>query len=169
MVSALDRLTSEAFMLSAGFLSTPAGVRRFLHRTRETREIREALRQGAIAEHTIERFVSSLLEDLHPGESFPHQLALSALAVVMETWPTEFAERFLLDLSRLRSAEMSLCIRVARECLKQRVSITQRTVRVFDLRRLDDEEIPFSVASSTSSCQEKAFRLTNATDMCEVI
>jgi hypothetical protein len=127
----LDDLISDSFVLSVGFLSTPGALRRFLSRTREVRDIRESLRQGAITEETIREFVSSLLVGFHAGQRFEHELALGALAVVLERRPTNFAEEFLLDLATLKLTEMPLCIRVARECLQHRVTIAQNKVKGF--------------------------------------
>ena len=53
-------------------------------------------------------------------------MALAALAVVLERRTTEFAEEFLLDLAKLKLAEMPLCIRVARECVKHRMTSQTR-------------------------------------------
>jgi len=129
----LDELFSDSFVMSLAVLSTPRALRRQLLRTNEVREIREALWQGAITEETLREFVSSLLVGLHVGERFKHELALAALAVLLERRPTEFAEEFLLDLAKLKLAEMPLCIRVARECLKHRMTITQNKAKDFRL------------------------------------
>ncbi len=91
----LDELISESFILSVGFLSTPGTLRRFLVRSREVREIREALRQGAIDEETIREFVSGLLAGFRVGSRFEHEIALAALAVVLERRATDFADEFL--------------------------------------------------------------------------
>jgi hypothetical protein len=127
----LDELKSESFVLSAGFLSTPRAVRRFLSQAKEIRELREALRKGSIAEETIREFVSSLMAGFRVGQRFEHELALAGLAVVLERRPTEFAEEFLHDLATLRLAEMPLSIRVARECLTQRTTMTRNKGRDF--------------------------------------
>jgi hypothetical protein len=131
----LEQLHSEGFLLSLAFVSTPGPLRRVLSRRQEVRMVREALRQGAITEATIRRFVSDLMRDFRPGKQFLHELPLAALAVAMETRATDFAEEFLHDLSRLRSAEMGLCIRVARECLKRRTSVPGNTAKTFSLSK----------------------------------
>jgi hypothetical protein len=127
----LHELISNSFVLSVGFLSTPVALRRLLLRSKEVREIRNALRQGAISEETIRQFVSSLLAGFRVGQRFEHEMALAALAVVLERRATDLAEEFLLDLAKLKLAEMPLCIRVARECLKHRVTMTQNTSKDF--------------------------------------
>jgi hypothetical protein len=136
-VQVLERLKSEEFALSAGFLSTAGSLRRFLQRTEEVTAIRESLSQGAITDGTLRSFVSDLMGDFRRGERFAHELALAALGAVLEMRPTEFADEFLHDLSALRLSEMSLCIRVARECLKHRVSLAQNRGTVLNLGPLD--------------------------------
>lgn len=127
----LDELISDSFVLSLGFLSTPTTLRRQLLRSKEVREVREALQQGAITEKTIREFVSSLLASFRVGARFEHELALATLAVVLERRPSDFAEEFLLDLAKLKLAEMPLCIRVARECLKHRPTVTRNKTGTF--------------------------------------
>lgn len=111
----LEDLTSEDLAVRLAFLSTPNALRACLEKTEEVAAVREAIRQGAFSEETIRRFVSRLMEDFRGGERFAHEHALAALCVVLEKRPTAFAEKFLDDLAGLRLAEMSLCVRVARE------------------------------------------------------
>jgi len=127
----LSHLTTDSFVLAAGFLSTPAAIHRHLALSAEVHEIRKGLRQGAITEETIREFVSSLMSLFHVGQRFEHEMALAALAVALERRPTDFAEEFLFDLAKLKLAEMPLCIRVARECLQQRMTMMQNTSKVF--------------------------------------
>jgi hypothetical protein len=129
----LDRLSSEEFALAAGFLSTPSALRHFLRRTKEVGEIGLALKQGAITDDTLREFVSRLMQDFQRGERFMHQLVLAALAVAVERRPTEFAEEFLHDLARLQVAEMTMAIRVARECLRNRMSLAAATAKTRSL------------------------------------
>lgn len=163
----LQQLTSDDFAVSAGFLSTPGSLRRFFHQAKEVAAIKEALRQEAITESTLRGFVSSVLRDLRCGERFPHQLAIAAIAVVLETRPTTFADEFLHDLSRLGLAEMSMCIRVARECLKHRVNLAHNKTKVL---RLPDDG--FSRAWSPSEPQI-SFKCnagqTSVSRVCEVV
>ncbi len=163
----LQQLTSDDFAVSAGCLSTPGSLRSFLHRSKEVAALKEALSQWAITDSTLRRFVSSLLRELRCGERFPHQLAIAAIAVALETRPTSFADEFLHDLSRLGLAEMSLCIRVARECLMQRVNVAQNKTRVL---RLSDAG--FSRAQSPSP-PRISFKCnagqTSVSHVCEVV
>jgi hypothetical protein len=127
--SVLDPLTSEGFALSVGFVSTPSSLRQILRRSKEVGQINSALKQEAIADDTLREFVSRLMQDFRRGERFRHQLALAALTVAVERRTTGFAEEFLHDLARLQIAEMSLAIRVARECLEHRVSVPATTTK----------------------------------------
>jgi len=157
----LENLTSEELAVRLAFVSAHSALRACLQKTREVGELAGALRLGTITEDGIERFVSGLLKDLRIGERFEHEIALAALAAVLETRPTDFAEQFLQDLSRLRLAEMSLCIRVARECLKRRVNIARCQSRVFRLE--PDEECVLSVVTSQSPFPENGNTLENTT------
>jgi hypothetical protein len=116
----LERLKSEEYAVEVGFLLPSRALRHRLLMTREVADLIEALADGAISEDTIRRFVAVLMADLRRGECFPHDLALAALAVVLESRPTDFAGEYLHDLAHLQLAEMGTSIRVARECLKHR-------------------------------------------------
>jgi len=152
----LQQLTSDDFVVSAGSLSTPSSLRRFLQRSPEVAAIKEGLRQEAITENTLRNFVSSLLQDLRRGERFPHQLAVAAIAVALEDRATEFADGFLHDLSRLELAEMSACIRVARDCLKDRVRVTHTRSRSFCLAAGDGSSLSPTRGSTISFRTEVA-------------
>lgn len=163
----LEQLCSDDFAVSVGFHSNPAALRRRLARMGEVAAIREALQQGAISEQTIRRFVSHLVEDFTSGEHFVHEDALAALCVALERRPTDFAEEFLHDLSRLRLAEMSLCIRVSRECQKHRGSVGRRTVKVFQF--LDrGSAAAFPMQTSARVSQHDGSKSTGITRVCEV-
>ncbi len=144
----LDQLTSDEFALSVGLLPTPSSLRRLLNRTKEVAEIRESLKQEAITDDTLRRFVSSLLQDFRRGERFVHELALAALAVAVERRPTDFAEEYLHDLARLQLGEISMAIRVARECLKHRIRVAETSSKRF--RMPDGEQLGSSHSASRS-------------------
>ena len=159
-VGILERLKSDEFAAEALFVSTASALRRFLAGRDEVAAIREGLRQGAIGDDTIRSFVSVLMRDLRYGERFPHELPLAALAVALELRSTDFADEFLHDLSALRLSEMSICIRVARECVRQRMLITQNVAKHFGARHFS---IPFSVAAAPNGSRSSA-----ANEMCKV-
>jgi len=144
-IDVLERLESDELAVEVGFVDTPEVLRKALLRTKQVSAVREALRQEAITDDSVRRFVNSLLRDLRVGERFAHELAIAALAVALERWSTKFADEFLYDLSRLRLAEMSICIRVARQCSKNRV---HNTCRPFLWKGNGEEAPPFSIGDS---------------------
>jgi hypothetical protein len=131
--SFLGALKSNDFHARAGFVATPTALHRLLRKSREVQAIRKGLETGELGEQMIHKYVDSLMNDLRPGQPFQHDLAISALAVALEKRGTEFAEEFLQDLARLKAAEMSMSIRVARECLKDRVTLAGNKKRVVQL------------------------------------
>ena len=116
----MEHLKSEDFAVEVGFLLPSPALRCRLLATKEVAEVIAALVGGTLTEETIRSFVSPLMKDLRPGHIFPHDLALAALAVVLETQTTEFAQEYLHDLAGLELAEMSTSIRIAKQCLLQR-------------------------------------------------
>lgn len=152
-VSVLDRLASDEFVLSVGFLSTPSSLRRLLQRAKEVAEIRESLKQEAITDDTLRRFVSRLLEDFRRGERFVHELALAALAVAVERRPTDFADEYLHDLARLQIAELSMAIRVARESLKHRIRVAETSSKLFRMPDGEPSGSSHSARRSRSNCR----------------
>ena len=165
-IPVLERLKSEEFLVAVGFASTAGALRRILRRLGEVPAISKALRQGEITEESIRIFVSSIMRDFRSGEQFVHEVALAALAVVMETRPTPFAEEFLRDLSRLELGEMGLCIRLARECLKRQASFADDASRVFTLGQTSNGT-SFS-AKSDERAQEMVPRISNEFVTCKV-
>ncbi len=127
----LDRLKSDDFNFAIGFLHTPATVRRGLLQSPFVRHVAAALRFGSITEGMLRKFVSSIMRDFSAGHRLRNDLALAALAVVLELRPTDFAEEYLHDLARLGLAEMSTSINVARECLKNRCSVPKHQAKSF--------------------------------------
>jgi hypothetical protein len=119
----LEDLKSDSFIESVAFVATAPALHRLLRRAAQVRRTREALNSGALSEKQIRTFVSTLMNDFRHGEAFEHDLALAALAVALERRETPFAEEFLGDLARLETTEMSMSIRVARECLKARLGL----------------------------------------------
>jgi|GEM_PF-2087532 len=128
-IPVLEQLKSDEFQAKTGFVATAPALRRLLLRTPEVRALRQALISGALTERRIQAFVRSLLSTLRSGVPMQHDLALAALAVALEKRGTAFAGEYLHTLASLQAAEMSMSIRVARESLKSRTSLsgTERT------------------------------------------
>jgi hypothetical protein len=122
----LERLKSEDFALTVGFLVPSPALGGKLRATREVQEVIAALAEGRLTDEEVRAFVSMLLADLRQGERFAHDLALAALAVALEGRTTALAQEYLQELADLERAEMSTSIRVARECLRQRVCLGGR-------------------------------------------
>jgi hypothetical protein len=119
-------LKSEEFEVEVGHILPAAALRVRLHSLPEVRRAIAVLNQGALSENGIRRFVATLMAEFRPGQRFPYDLGLAALAVVLERRPTEFADEYLRHLARLKLAEMPVSIRVARECLKHRAESVPR-------------------------------------------
>jgi hypothetical protein len=125
-IELLEALASEAFEVEVGHTLPPAALRARLGSLAEVKEVAIALQARRISEKTIREFLADLMAEFSPQRRFPYDVALAALAVVLERRPTAFADEFLYDLARLSRAEMPVSTRVARECLKQRVNTVTR-------------------------------------------
>jgi hypothetical protein len=128
----LEALRSDEFHDGVGLVSMPSAVRRALLQSRVVRRLAAAIRYGWVDEKAIAAFVGEATGALQMGWRLPDDLALAALAVVLEFRQTPFAEEFLHDLARLKLVEMATSIAVAKECLINRYAmpLTQsKTVR----------------------------------------
>lgn len=114
----LKKFLSEEFAIRTSFAGTTQALRELILRSPEFKDARIALASGAIQEVSISRFAGELMKDFRQGERFPHETALTAIAVLLEGYSSPFAEEFLIDLARVRLAEMAGAVRMARECLK---------------------------------------------------
>jgi len=120
MLNVLDALSSEEFEVGLGPILPARALRRRLLRMPQVRAVSDALSRQTITDDDIGAHVSRLFSDFRAGERFEHDLALAALAVVLESRGTRFAEDFLAKLSRFRLAEMPVSPRVAAECVARR-------------------------------------------------
>src|SRR5260370_8200009 len=114
MTDLLAMLRTSEFAESLGFVLPPAAMRIALHRSPTVRQIATAVRRGEIAEQAIRSFVNSLASEYREEKALPGDLALAALAVALEQVPTDYAEEFLCDLTRLLLPSHLTCIPVAR-------------------------------------------------------
>ena len=131
--SFLNQLLSEPFRAEVGFLLPPAALRRRLQRLSLVRDVHLAVRVGIVRCEHVRAFVTEATRDFRAGELLPNEAALAALAVALETCPQDFAEQYLLDLAKLKLAEVATAARVSRECLRARYSRpkTQTLQRAF--------------------------------------
>ena len=111
--SLLD-LTDDNFLIDYSLISNSRALHRALRTSKQVEHLRIALGQGELTEKSLRDFVATLLRDLEYGKKFPHDIALAAMAVALETRPTAFAEEFVLDLARLDLAEFPMATRVAK-------------------------------------------------------
>lgn len=126
----LNRLVSDEFTDSVGFVLPPGPLRRMLQLSADVRSLAAALRFGQVTKEDVREFVERLLRDFRPGELFRHDVALAAVAVALEHWSSSFAEDYLLDLARVERPEFRASFRVARECLKARAAFPRTQVKM---------------------------------------
>jgi len=129
----LENLRTDEFAVRFSLVSNLRAVHRALQRSKEVEELRSALCTGEVTEETLSVFTTSLLKDFEGGKRFPHELALAAVAVALETRPTPFAEEFVLDLARLELAELPIAIRVARKACQERLAVSASKTKIVPL------------------------------------
>ena len=112
--------------------SSASGLRALLRKTSQVRQLRADHRSGAVTDDYIQKFVDGLLNEFATSESFPHQVALAAFAVLFENRHSPLAEEYLYDLSRVRTARMRMAASVARICLRNRSSLPKVAEKRFE-------------------------------------
>ncbi len=130
--SYLERLLHEDFLQSVGFVLPPAAFRRALQRHPDVIRLSTAVRLGQVSEMMIREFTARLSSQFQEGNLLPGDIAISSLAVALESIQTDFAEEFLCNLARLQMRELATPIRVAQICWSMRVSFPKTEVRAFD-------------------------------------
>jgi hypothetical protein len=95
---------------------------------------RESLNAGLITDHLLSGCVSDMMRDFVPGKRFAHDVALAAIAVLMESDFSPFADEYLYKLAKLDAPELNLAIRVARECLQHRVRLPKTMIKTFRIQ-----------------------------------
>src|SRR5216683_4171443 len=93
----LERLKSDEFAFTVGFLVPSLALRGKLGAMKEVENVVAAIAGGELSEDTLRHFVSTLMKELRKGERFPYDLALAALAVALEGRATKFAQEYLQD------------------------------------------------------------------------
>jgi hypothetical protein len=102
MTPLLRQLLEPDFAVSLGVTTSPHAIRRALAGSPIVRDVRQAVRGGIITEADLREFVDEISAGFQKGVRFPYEAAIAALAFVLETRKTEFADEFLIDLARLR-------------------------------------------------------------------
>ena len=139
--------------------SSASGLRALLRKSPQLHRLRAAHRSGAVTDDNIRQFVDSLFGEFATFESFPHQVALAALAVLFENRHSPLAEEYLIDLSRVRTARLRMAASVARICLRNWSSLPKVKVKTFPQldsklsERQPQNEISY-IVDPTSSADE---------------
>lgn len=162
----LERIASVEFEAEI-VASTPRVLRELLRRSRDVIELRERYDGGFVADETLRGFVDLLLERGASCARFPHQIALSAIAVMLEDRFTAFAGEYLSDLARIRSDRFSMASRVAHECLRARMSATQNAHRVFPPVS-DISDLPLTFSSTNPQFGRQSIDTSRQTYTAEV-
>ena len=115
----LDRLLSPTFRSRFFGVATAEAWHSVLGLADEVHTLSSAVRDGAVTEDQLRRWVESLLAEFRRGERFVHEAALAAIAVCMEDRQTAFADEYLRSLSELQLQEIPIAPRVARLSLKR--------------------------------------------------
>lgn len=138
----LENLLSATFDAKVCFYNSIETLRDALLKTAEVRRLRNDLHKGVITEAAVRNFVAKGIEQWTPGYQSNYNFAFAALAVVLEQCSEHYAEEYLLDLARIKHAEMSPANRIARHCAKLRLSfINSLLFKSFDCdQNLDDGE-----------------------------
>ena len=112
--------------------SSPSGLRALLRKSSPLRRLRVDHTSGAVTDDSIRQFVDGLLSEFATSESFPHQVALAAFAVLFEDRHSPLAEDYLIDLSRVRTARLRMAASVARICLRNRSLLPKVAAKTFE-------------------------------------
>lgn len=143
--SGLKHLLSPEFEASV-VASTPRTLRIRLGRTDGVRALRQRYIEGTLTDRDLREFVNETLSKFAGCDAFPHQLALAAIAVILEPYFTEFAAEYLRDLARVRSARFAIASRVARLALDRRLRETATSRRLLFAEERIPERVTFDVA-----------------------
>lgn len=127
----LEQLASDGLQSVFGSVSTAQALLRSLRRSPAVRQVQQALESEQLSDSDVRAFVANLLHAWSPGRLFPHDVALAAIAVVLERRFTDFADEYLHDLARLNAPEVPKATRVARLCLEARRSSSQHVANRF--------------------------------------
>jgi len=115
----LERITTPDFEITL-VAATPGILRKMLLRKREVVQLRELYATGSFSDQQIESFVTELLEAEGSRKRFPYQVALAALATVLEDYFSKLAKEYIENLAGVRASSFSTAAGVARESLAAR-------------------------------------------------
>jgi hypothetical protein len=129
----LEWLLSEEFDSTVPPYSSAGALRAHLRSEQFVRTLANGITNGVITEGRIRRLVAAALREFRPGVRFVYETALAALAVALETQFSAFADEYLHDLAAIRSREVAMASRVARESLRWRQYIPKTSRRLYDV------------------------------------
>lgn len=150
-MSVLDQLASVEFEVEVGPLLPSPLLRRRLRAMDAVRSVVEEMRKQVVTDDDIGAFARGLLANFVAGRRFDHDLALAALAVVLEDRPTPFASGFLDRLASLQLTEVATATRIARECSKHRSGTLADTTRRYVEVASPPEEIKTTVSPAVDN------------------
>ncbi|MBM4094160.1 MAG: hypothetical protein FJ276_32855 [Planctomycetes bacterium] len=130
--SCLEALRNDDFVIHLCFIATPDALHNALGKSAEVKIARTALARGEVTEDSIRQFVAELLDHLQRNIHFPFEIPLAAIAVVLETWNSVFAEDFVTGLSQLERAEMPMSIGVAKRSVRRQKMQSGTNSRFYD-------------------------------------
>lgn len=119
-MNALGNLQNEEIQTKGFVISTAEALKAFLKYRPEVLSLRKSIEAGEVTPTDIKEYVDELLRSFSTGKKFAHEIDLAAISMALETFPGNFAEEYLEDLSRLKIQELPLAPRVARLCLARR-------------------------------------------------
>lgn len=142
----LSVLTTDAFIESVGFYSTPNGLYRALAKNEHVAQLQNAIESSEIAPNHIRTFVAELSSSFHRGQRFPHEAALAGICVAIEHLSNDFTEEFLFDLARVKVMEMPFAPKVAGTCVANLFQTPKTSDRLEKCRfTIDVEESAFNI------------------------
>jgi hypothetical protein len=117
MPNPLDQLLGNEFKRRVTPTSTAHHLRHLLQGDPDVLSIGAQYVAGSISDSAIEQFIDGVVRRLRPGSRLSNQLALAALAVVLEGKRNEFSRRVLTTMSQIKLNEIADAVGVAKECL----------------------------------------------------
>lgn len=134
----LEKIKSEEFAISIGFELPANAMYSILSRTQECSELHDKYRDGILTEDILRQYVQDLMSSFRLGERFSFNLPLALIAIGLESFSTKFAEEYIADLSKLKLAELTLSIEIAKICLENRKSLVKNWYRGTSFMNVDE-------------------------------
>lgn len=126
MNTVLATLKSDEFYNRFAYISNVNAVYSLLSNSAEVAQLRNELSVGLIDDSEIFQFVKACFRDFRTGEIFSHEIAMCAVIIALQSYPSETAEELTRKLA-IPVAELQLLSRVSAISLasRSRFSATQ--------------------------------------------